>query len=132
MTDEPCIFCNPDPADILFENDLWYARADKYPVAEGHILLIPFRHAPTFFDLSDDEKASFFGFVDRARAWLDDRYAPDGFNIGANVGAAAGQAVMHCHVHMIPRRHGDGDGDEDGWRGGMRRTIPQGDYRDHM
>jgi diadenosine tetraphosphate (Ap4A) HIT family hydrolase len=130
VTDEPCIFCTPAPEEVLFASDHWYARADKYPVADGHILLIPFRHAPTFFDLSDEEKASFFPFVDRARQWLEDRYRPDGYNVGANVGEAAGQAIMHCHVHMIPRRFGNGE--DEGWRGGMRRVIPSGDYRDHM
>ena len=130
MTDDPCIFCNPDPADVLFANDRWYARADKYPVADGHILLIPFRHVASFFDLSPDEQATFFEIVDRARAWLGERYPPDGYNIGVNVGRAAGQAVMHCHVHVIPRR--EGDGREDEWKGGMRRVVPAGDYRDHM
>lgn len=130
MTDEPCIFCNPDPDDVLFTNDRWYARADKYPVADGHTLLIPFRHVASFFDLSPDERATFFEIVDRARAWLEERCSLDGYNIGVNVGSAAGQAVMHCHVHVIPRR--EGDGREDGWKGGMRRVVPAGDYRDHM
>ena len=130
MTDEPCIFCNPDPADVLFENGTWYARADKYPVADGHTLLIPFRHVASFFDLLPEERATFFGIVEQARDWLGERYGPDGYNIGVNIGRAAGQAVMHCHVHVIPRR--EGDGREDGWKGGMRRVVPAGDYRDHM
>lgn len=130
MTDEPCVFCNPDPADVLFANDRWYARADRYPVADGHTLLITFRHVASFFDLTPEERTAFFGIVEQARAWLGERYAPDGYNIGVNVGHAAGQAVMHCHVHVIPRH--EGDEREDGWKGGMRRVVPAGDYRDHM
>ena len=129
MTDEPCIFCNPDPADVLFENGAWYARADRYPVADGHTLLIPFRHVASFFDLSPGERAGFFAIVDLARAWIGERHRPDGYNIGVNIGRAAGQAVMHCHVHVVPRY--EGDQREDGWRGGMRRVVPAGDYRDH-
>ncbi len=130
MTDDPCIFCNPDPADVLFANDRWYARADKYPVADGHILLIPFRHVASFFDLLPGERVAFFDIVDQAHAFLDERYRPGGYNIGVNVGRTAGQAVMHCHVHVVPRY--EGDQREDGWRGGMRRVVPAGDYRDHM
>ena len=130
MTDEPCIFCNPDPADVLFENGAWYARADRYPVSDGHTLLIPYRHVASFFDLSPGERAGFFAIVDLARAWIGERDRPDGYNIGVNVGRAAGQAVMHCHVHVVPRY--EGDQREDGWRGGMRRVVPAGDYRDHM
>jgi diadenosine tetraphosphate (Ap4A) HIT family hydrolase len=103
VTDDPCIFCDPDPHDVLFANDRWYARADRYPVADGHLLLIPFRHVASFFDLSPGERATFFEIVDSARAWLEERYRPEGYNIGVNAGSAAGQAVMHCHVHVIPR-----------------------------
>jgi diadenosine tetraphosphate (Ap4A) HIT family hydrolase len=130
VTDEPCIFCNPDPADVLFENGVWYARADRYPVADGHTLLIPFRHVASFFDLSPEERATFFDIVDLARAWIGERHRPGGYNIGVNIGRPAGQAVMHCHVHVVPRY--EGDQREDGWRGGMRRVVPAGDYRDHM
>lgn len=130
MTDEACIFCNPDPADVLFANDRWYARADKYPVADGHTLLITFRHVASFFDLLPEERTAFFDIVEQAHAFLGERYRPDAYNIGVNVGRAAGQAVMHCHVHVIPRR--EGDEREDGWKGGMRRVVPAGDYRDHM
>jgi diadenosine tetraphosphate (Ap4A) HIT family hydrolase len=130
VNDEPCIFDDPDPGDVLFRNERWYAREDRYPVSDGHILLIPFRHVASFFDLSPDERATFFEIVERARAWIGERYSPGGYNIGVNIGSAAGQAVMHCHVHVIPRY--EGDGREDGWKGGMRRTVPAGDYRDHM
>ena len=130
MTDEPCIFCNPDPRDVLFEHGAWYARADRYPVSDGHTLLIPYRHVASFFDLSPGERAGFLEIADLARAWIGERHRPDGYNIGVNVGSAAGQAVMHCHVHVVPRY--EGDQREDGWRGGMRRVVPAGDYRDHM
>jgi diadenosine tetraphosphate (Ap4A) HIT family hydrolase len=130
VTTDPCIFCNPDSADVLVANEYWYARDDKYPVADGHTLLITYRHVASFFDLLPGERATYFDIIERARAYLSERYRPDGYNIGVNVGPAAGQAVMHCHVHVIPRR--EGDGREDGWKGGMRRVVPAGDYRNHM
>ena len=116
-----CPFCNPSPEDIVLENDLCYARYDKYPVSPGHLLLIPFRHIPTLFDATDDEQAALLALVREAKTLLDGRFHPDGYNVGVNVGAAAGQTVMHLHVHVIPRYAGDVEDP----RGGVRGAIPE-------
>ncbi|MCP1715506.1 diadenosine tetraphosphate (Ap4A) HIT family hydrolase, partial [Methanocalculus alkaliphilus] len=97
-----CPFCDPAPSEILLANDLAYARFDLYPVSPGHLLLIPFRHVASFFEATGDEQAALQALVHDARRLQDERYAPDGYNIGVNIGAAAGQSVMHLHLHVIP------------------------------
>ena len=116
-----CPFCNPSPEDIVLENDLCYARYDRYPVSPGHLLLIPYRHVADFFDATDAEEIALLALVRDAKTLLDGRFRPDGYNIGVNVRAAAGQTVMHLHVHVIPRYAGDVDDP----RGGVRGAIPE-------
>jgi diadenosine tetraphosphate (Ap4A) HIT family hydrolase len=115
-----CLFCSPVPEEIVLKNTLWYARWDKYPVTKGHLLVIPLRHVQDCFDLTKEERNSLFGLLDACRKLLDEKYSPDGYNIGANIGYPAGQSVMHCHVHVIPRYAGDTDHP----RGGIRGVIP--------
>lgn len=117
MTQE-CCFC--DFADPLFGNELAFACLDKHPVTEGHLLILPRRHAPTWFDATDDERRAMLALLDEAKHWLDEHYAPDGYNIGINVGEAAGQTVPHLHMHLIPRYRGDTPAP----RGGVRGVIP--------
>ena len=116
-----CPFCNPSPEDIVLENDLCYARYDKYPVSPGHLLLIPSRHVADFFDATDAEQAALLALVREAKTLLDGRLHPDGYNVGVNVGTAAGQTAMHLHVHLIPRYAGDVEDP----RGGVRGAIPE-------
>ncbi len=87
----------------------------------GHLLLIPFRHIPTLFEATDEEQAALLALVREAKDLLDDRFRPDGYNIGVNVGTAAWQTVMHLHVHVIPRYAGDMEDP----RGGVRGVIPE-------
>ena len=115
-----CPFCTPAPSVILLANDLAYARYDLYPVSPGHLLLIPFRHVASFFEATGAEQAALLSLVHDALRLLDERYAPDGYNIGVNIGAAAGQSVMHLHLHVIPRYLGDMDDP----KGGVRGVIP--------
>ncbi|WP_346866326.1 HIT family protein [Methanocalculus sp. MSAO_Arc2] len=115
-----CPFCDPTPSDILLANDLAYARYDLYPVSPGHLLLIPFRHVASFFEATEAEQAALLSLVHDARRLADELYAPDGYNIGVNIGAAAGQSVMHLHVHVIPRYVGDMEEP----KGGVRGVIP--------
>jgi diadenosine tetraphosphate (Ap4A) HIT family hydrolase len=96
-------------------------RYDRYPVSEGHVLVVPFRHVPDFFDLNREEQSALLGLLTRARVSLPFNRPPDGFNVGINVGTAAGQTVMHAHVHLIPRYAGDVPDP----RGGVRFVIPQ-------
>ncbi|MCK9278744.1 MAG: HIT family protein, partial [Methanoculleus sp.] len=100
---------------------LCYARYDRYPVSPGHLLLIPFRHVAGPFDATDGEQAALLALVREAKAFLDERFHPDGYNVGVNVGTAAGQTVMHLHVHVIPRYAGDMADP----RGGVRGVIPE-------
>lgn len=115
-----CPFCNPSPADVVAANALAYARFDGFPVSPGHILIVPRRHVSSFFDATEEEWAALFDLVVRCRKILDERYRPDGWNIGVNVGSAAGQTVPHLHIHLIPRYEGDTPNP----RGGVRGVIP--------
>jgi diadenosine tetraphosphate (Ap4A) HIT family hydrolase len=114
-----CPFCAFE--DAVLRSELAYARFDKYPVTEGHLLILPLRHVATWFEATADERAALLALVDEGKRMLDERHAPDGYNIGINVGVAAGQTVMHLHVHLIPRYRGDVADP----RGGVRGVIPQ-------
>lgn len=114
-----CPFCSDK--DIIMENSHAIAIYDKYPVNPGHMLIIPKRHFNDYFDATDDEKKAIWALVDKCKRFLDDKYHPDGYNVGINAGAAAGQTVMHLHVHLIPRYEGDMDNPA----GGVRGVIPE-------
>ena len=109
------------PRKSSFENPLCYCRYDNYPVGKGHMLVVPFRHVANFFELTQDERKDAFELVWQANAKLDGEFHPDGYNVGVNVGLAAGQTVMHVHIHLIPRYHGDVPDP----RGGIRFVIPK-------
>ena len=116
-----CLFCNP-PADRVFlSSGLAYALWDAFPVTPLHALVIPSRHAEDYFALTPDEVLACDAFLrtcaERLKA---DDPSVSGFNIGLNVGEAAGQTIFHCHFHLIPRRLGDVDNP----RGGIRHLIP--------
>jgi superfamily II DNA or RNA helicase/diadenosine tetraphosphate (Ap4A) HIT family hydrolase/HKD family nuclease len=118
-------FLTRPPTDRVAENDLAFALRDAFPVAVGHTLVIPKRHVATWFDASREEQVAILDLVDMVKGQLDDQYHPDGYNVGFNAGSAAGQTVMHLHVHVIPRYHGDVPDP----RGGVRHTIPsKGNY----
>jgi diadenosine tetraphosphate (Ap4A) HIT family hydrolase len=117
MDFSPCPFCSPDKEEIVFENALWYARWDAFPATRGHLLIIPFRHATGFFDTTAEEKVSLTEMLDRCKTILDEKFSASGYNIVINIGEAADQRVMHCHVHMIPRYSGDADDLAGGIRG---------------
>jgi diadenosine tetraphosphate (Ap4A) HIT family hydrolase len=120
-TDPDCPFCNPPEREIVLRNDLAYARADRFPVSRGHMLVIPFRHVPSFFDTTPAERSALLGLILGLKPKIDGEHHPDGYNIGVNVGRYAGQAVMHVHFHVIPRYRRDAKGRP----GGMRRVIPR-------
>ena len=86
---------------------MWYARWDDFPVTRGHLLIIPFRHMKGFFDTSAKEKVSLQEILVKCKKILDGKFSPQGYNIVINIGEAADQRVMHCHVHLIPRYVGD-------------------------
>ena len=105
----------------LFENELAYAKEDKFPVSQGHLLVIPKRHVSDWFSLTNEEQRAMLALLSRAKEYLDVRYRPDGYNIGINCGKAAGQTIFHVHMHLIPRYAGDTDNP----RGGVRGVISE-------
>ncbi|HOX35226.1 MAG TPA: HIT family protein [Methanoregulaceae archaeon] len=123
-----CRFCKPYADDIVAKNALCYARWDRFPVSKGHLLLMPFRHTPDYFSLTADEKAAMVALIDVCREILDENFRPDGYNIGYNIGEVAGQSVMHCHCHFIPRYKGDTDNP----KGGVRRVVAGKYYNNPM
>jgi diadenosine tetraphosphate (Ap4A) HIT family hydrolase len=102
-----CPFCVPDENRILSRSNLVLAAWDAFPVSPGHALVIPRRHVAAWDDLTSDEKAALLTGIDGVRALIAERRGPDGYNVGFNDGPAAGQTVMHFHVHVIPRYAGD-------------------------
>jgi diadenosine tetraphosphate (Ap4A) HIT family hydrolase len=118
---KPCPFCPVNPKHILLEHPLALVKRDPHPLTQGHALVIPRRHVALFFDCTRDEQHAMLALLDEARALLDKAHAPDGYNIGINNGAAAGQTVMHVHMHLIPRYAGDTSDP----RGGVRWIFPE-------
>lgn len=102
-----CVFCNLEKENILFENDLAIAFFDIRPVSKGHTLVIPKRHVRTYFDLTKEEMSAIFELSIKVKEYLDNKYHPDGYNVGFNVNEAGGQSVWHAHMHVIPRYLGD-------------------------
>jgi diadenosine tetraphosphate (Ap4A) HIT family hydrolase len=121
---EDCPFCSLSGAHVMARGRLTTTIRDTYPVSPGHTLVIPNRHVASFFEISDEEQAEVLAAVREVKIALDADLHPDGFNIGLNVGPAAGQTVMHAHVHVIPRFHGDVADP----RGGVRHCIPGRGY----
>jgi len=119
MNAEGCIFCNLD-REILVESSSSLAFFDNYPVSKGHALAVPKRHVDSIWDLSEIEYLNCFLVVRQLEAILSERFSPNGFNIGVNCGEAAGQSVLHAHIHVIPRYKGDVPNP----RGGVRHVIP--------
>lgn len=121
-----CLFCKIPVERVISQNQLAFAIYDGFPVTNGHALIIPKRHVPDFFSLTLEEVAESYKLLDliRRSIVLDDPLV-EGFNVGVNAGAVAGQTIFHCHIHLIPRRAGDVDNP----RGGVRHLIPgKGSY----
>jgi len=116
-----CIFCQREISESLFSNDLAIAVTDTSPVSPGHTLIIPRRHFTSLFEATREERAALWDLTEKTRQYLLSKYTPDGFNIGINDGTAAGQTVMHLHIHLIPRYAGDTTDP----RGGIRWVIPE-------
>lgn len=112
--------------DLVAENDLAFAILDRYPVSPGHTLVVPKRVVASWFDATPEEQHALMELIGVVRNQLDSgALKPHGYNIGVNVGLAAGQTVMHLHVHLIPRYFDDVPDP----RGGVRHVIPQkGNY----
>jgi len=120
MTQSNCPFCNADQSKVLLANEHATAFLDGFPVTPGHSLIVPKRHIASFFEATKEEQAAMFDLVAEMRELLLAERTPDGFNVGVNDGAAAGQTVMHLHIHLIPRYAGDTEDP----RGGVRWIMP--------
>ena len=116
-----CPFCHlSQHVEIVYETENCIAFYDGYPVSPGHVLIIPKRHVASYFNLSDDERKAMNQMLFTVKQKLDERFHPDGYNIGINVGEHAGQSIFHCHMHLIPRYKGDVQNP----KGGVRGVIP--------
>jgi diadenosine tetraphosphate (Ap4A) HIT family hydrolase len=104
----------------MAENELAVAFKDAFPVNPGHTLIVPKRHVEGLFDLDPGELAALWSLLPEVQQRLEARHSPAGYNIGVNVGEAAGQTVEHVHVHLIPRYAGDVEDP----RGGVRWVVP--------
>jgi diadenosine tetraphosphate (Ap4A) HIT family hydrolase/5-methylcytosine-specific restriction endonuclease McrA len=124
--EQGCPFCSISSGDVLLKNSLSVGIRDRYPVTDWHILVVPKRHTADYFDLGTAESRACDRLLAEAHSMI--RKADPsvmGFNVGINSGEVAGQTVMHCHLHLIPRRAGDHPNP----RGGVRAVIPsKGDY----
>ena len=100
-----CELCTP--ADVVTENQLAYVRHDSNALSRGHVLVVPKRHVADFFAMTAEEQSAVLQLLNEAQRRIQREHAPDGYNIGVNIGKAAGQSRMHVHVHLIPRYAGD-------------------------
>ena len=116
-----CIFCEYSKEEYIAENDLCFAIFDKFPVNEGHTLIIPKRHFQNYFDATKEEIAAIYDLSQEVKKFIDYKYSPDGYNVGVNVNHEGGQTIMHLHMHIIPRYKGDIEDP----RGGIRRIKRQ-------
>ena len=118
----PCLFCNSKVSGVAHENDLAYASYDTYPVSDQHCLIIPKRHVADYFELSNEELIACNDLIKIIKQEvLDKDKSIKAFNIGTNAGKISGQSIMHCHIHLIPRREGDVENPQ----GGVRSVIPK-------
>ena len=117
----PCLFCAIKKNEIIDENEFAYAAFDSYPVSKHHCLIIPKRHIESYFKLNKEEVIWCDQLIKKVKNMIEKNDKTiKGFNIGINSGKVAGQSIMHCHIHLIPRREGDVDNPQ----GGVRGVIP--------
>ena len=100
-----CELCQPQ--SVVHENALAYVRVDNHAMSRGHVIAVPKRHVADFFAMTVEEQGAILELLRRAHEAIDAEHSPDGYNIGVNIGEAAGQSRMHVHVHLIPRYRGD-------------------------
>ena len=118
---DPCIFCNVRKEDMIYENKYAFVSYDSYPVSKFHSLIIPKRHIRNYFDLDEKELNACNQLIKKIKTKIEkDDNLVEGFNLGTNAGIVAGQTIMHCHIHLIPRRKGDVENPQ----GGVRAVIP--------
>lgn len=121
---EKCFFCDIQKQNDdkrIIENEDFFSRFDDFPVSEGHAEITPKSHVASIFELSSQQIQNLFSLLDETKKVLEEKFSPDGFNIGINDGESAGQSIFHLHVHLIPRYTGDVKTP----RGGIRNIFPK-------
>lgn len=117
-----CVFCDKiKNKEYFYENEKVVAFYDNYPVNKGHTLIIPKRCIENYFETTKEEVVYFDKALKDIKKILDEKYCPNGYNIGINNGIASGQTIMHLHIHLIPRY----DGDTPDPKGGVRGVIKE-------
>lgn len=104
----------------MIEGKYGFAAWDRHPASPGHFLVIPYRHFADYFEITDEEREELWSLAAEGRKMADEKYNPDGYNVGINVGVWAGQSIPHLHIHVIPRYKGDVENP----KGGVRGVIP--------
>jgi ATP adenylyltransferase len=111
---EGCVFCSAqemeDSAEnlIAFRGEYAYVILNRYPYTSGHLMVVPFIHKPDFEELDPPTRAEMMELTARSMTVLRKVYRPEAFNMGANIGEAAGAGVKeHVHIHIVPRWGGD-------------------------
>lgn len=117
---DPCLFCT-DPRGVSLKRELAYSARDTYAVSPGHTVVVPNRHVASIFELTTEEVTACMELIREEKKRIDEEFKPDGYNIGVNVGPAAGQSINHVHIHIIPRYEGDVENPQ----GGVRHVIPK-------
>lgn len=125
MSQGNSVFLEVPATEWVGSNEHAFAFRDRFPVSPGHTLVVSRRVVPDWFSATKEEQLAILALIDDIKAQLDRELRPAGYNVGFNAGRAAGQTVMHLHVHVIPRYEGDMDDP----RGGVRHVIPsKGNY----
>lgn len=120
-SESDCPFCQPNKEiELIAESATTFALLDKFPVNNGHALIIPKRHCSNYFELSFKEQSAATFMLNEVQEIILDKFSPDGFNVGININKSAGQTISHVHIHLIPRYSGDVDNPI----GGVRGVIP--------
>jgi diadenosine tetraphosphate (Ap4A) HIT family hydrolase len=116
-----CPFCILESArEVFIENESAFAIFDKFPVSNGHLLIIPKLHFSSYFELDSEIQSACWDLINQSKELLEKKFSPSGYNIGININEAAGQTIEHAHIHLIPRYEGDVSNP----KGGVRGVIP--------
>jgi diadenosine tetraphosphate (Ap4A) HIT family hydrolase len=99
-----CPFCNlENEGNVVLSNDYCLFLQQEQPVLVGSGIIVPRKHRENVFELTEEEWKATFDLLKEVKAFLDDKYSPQGYNVGWNVGNVGGQHIFHAHLHVIPR-----------------------------
>lgn len=109
-----CVFCKAAENDqdeqylILFRGKYSFVMLNRYPYTSGHLMVLPYEHQPSYENLNAETRAEMMELINQATAVIRSAYNPQGLNVGANIGEAAGAGIApHLHFHIVPRWQGD-------------------------